>query len=131
LTSSPGQMQIPERFHKYFPDTVQTREADSGGAGRQWEVSLPARFLDGSYTKVANGRFVIYEPKTGAPRSNTEGRFTFLDREISNRLSRSDMLVYRFPKDRSYVEVERFSPGSATYRKYYPGGNPRWGDLPG
>lgn len=95
-TSSPGQIRVPLGFARYFPSVRMTRGRDAGGRGRQWECSLRVLFRTPSGRLPADdARFIIYEPKTGHPRPNTEARFTFHSRTILNQLSAEDILVFR------------------------------------
>ena len=128
-TSSPGQIQIPIRFRQFFPEQRLTRGPDSGGRGRQWEVSLSVRFKDGDTTIMAqDARFIVYEPRTGHPRPNTECRFTFRNVDASHRLEARDILLFHVAEGGEVVfEVERISRTDPRYRRLYRGGRERWG----
>lgn len=109
LRGSPGQIIIPKAFRELFPATVQTREADEGGKGRQWECTLSVRYRDeASVQDVPAARFIIYEPKADHPRPNIESRFTFRTRGILESLREGDVLVFRrTPQGPHWFEIER------------------------
>lgn len=95
LTSSPGQIIIPIRFREVFEPLRQTGGGTTERSGRQWERTLRVVFKDGTWTGTApEARVIVYEPQAGHPRPNTECRFTFHHREILERLSPDDVLVF-------------------------------------
>jgi TIR domain len=110
-TSSPGQIIVPIVFRGFFEPLSQTKAADGGGKGRQWDATFPVDFSDGSFTRSVKARCIVYEPETGHPRQNTECRFTFRDREILERLSEGDILVFqKTGVERPRFLVEKFAP---------------------
>ena len=118
-TSSPGQIQIPIGFLDFFP-TMSDEVALTAGLGMgQSAAYFPVNFSDGTFTKrVPQARVILYEPAPHHPRPNREIRFTFHDREVFERLSPLDILVFTRLEDE--YAVERRDPGAL------PG---RWGWL--
>ncbi len=130
-TSSPGQIVIPIQFRGFFPPQQLTQGPDAGGRGRQWEVSFPVGFRDGAFIAQAPGaRFIVYEPKTGHPRPNTECRFTFHEGGIFSRLEHEDILLFRpTPTGPVRFEIERIRRGTQRHATLYLGGRTRWGTI--
>jgi HKD family nuclease len=128
--SAPGQIIVPLRFANYFPEVTMTRGPDSGGRGRQWECSFAVLFdSPGSETTANDSRFIIYEPRTGHLRPNTEARFTFHNRVIFNQLSAGDMLVFQCQATQYWFRVTLASPGSPQYQSLRANSNRRFGEL--
>ncbi|HKP45552.1 MAG TPA: hypothetical protein VJT50_03070 [Pyrinomonadaceae bacterium] len=129
-TSSPGQIIIPIAFKRWFGPLRQTKEPDAGGKGRQWEISFPAEFTDKKFSRNANARFIVYEPESGHPRTNTECRFTFRDSVIFGRLQAGDILEFSFDEARSpLVMVERYRPNDPQFHTLYKGSGRTYGTL--
>lgn len=113
-TSSPGQIIIPIRFLSFFEPLQQTKAADAGGKGRQWDSTFRVDFTDGTFTQSVQARCIVYEPETGHPRQNTEVRFTFRDRAILERLSVGDILIFKQTGlAQPRFRVERYAPSDA------------------
>lgn len=127
-TSAPGQIQIPMQFREFFPAQVLVKEADAAGKGRQWDTTFPVEFQDGDFTTGADGRFIVYEPEKDHPRSNTECRFTFHNRAVSDRLRPGDILSFRFRAPSEPILVERFSPSTPTHQALRTS-KKRWGKV--
>jgi hypothetical protein len=113
-TSSPGQIVIPLMFRSFFEPLPQTKAADAGGKGRQWDSTFRLDFADGTFIRSVQARCIVYEPETGHPRQNTECRFTFRDQAILERLSAGDIIVFQQTGvARPQFRVERYAPSDA------------------
>lgn len=120
-TSSPGQIIIPIRYRDFFPPLTDEAALTSGRGSGQSGANFGLRFVEGDFTKdVSDARIVLYEPAPYHPRPNIELRFTFHDREVFERLSAGDILVFTRSAEGNY-RVERRPEGSL--------GNGRFGEL--
>jgi hypothetical protein len=120
-TSSPGQIIIPIRYRDFFPALTDEEALTSGRGSGQSGAHFALRFVDGDFTKdVPDARVVLYEPAPHHPRPNVELRFTFHDRQVFDRLSADDILVFTRSSEGAY-RVERRQEGSL--------GNGRFGDV--
>jgi hypothetical protein len=110
-TSGPGQIIIPIRFLDFFGTlSVQVDETPQGGV-RQSHRQLVVVFRDSGYEKVVDdARVILYEPAETHPRPNAELRFAFRDREVFNRLTKDDILV--FTQEDGQIIVSRQAAGA-------------------
>jgi HKD family nuclease len=114
---SPGQIVIPLVVATIFPKLGPKQTKPSGA--KQSEVAVRVRYIDGGSTKIANGRFILYEPAPTHARSNIEHRFTFLDHSINPAaLSAQDILIFETlaaDAQGCRFNVYRSKPGSVEY----------------
>jgi hypothetical protein len=109
LRGSPGQIIVPIGFKAFFGDLNLVKDETATGGPREEDRWFPATFRDGGFEKrVENARVVFYVPAQAHRRKNNEVRFTFRDREILNRLSEDDVLV--FGRENGEVVVTRQEP---------------------
>ncbi len=109
LTDSPGQIIIPRGFLSFFDELNMKRDRSAGGGPRQRHREFTLTFLDGDFeAEVDTARVVLYVPAANHSRRNPEMRFTFRDRDILERLSEGDVLVFR--REKGKVVVERCDP---------------------
>lgn len=109
--SAPGQIIIPIRFRDFFGPLTLEFDRTAEGGSRQYNRHFPVTFMDGSFRKEAtDARVILYEPASTHARPNIELRFTFRDKEIFNRLSKDDVLVFRHVD--GHIVVERRDAGS-------------------
>jgi hypothetical protein len=110
-TSAPGQIIIPREFWRFFDVQDDVGDLDQ---------RFPARYMDGGFVRdLGDARIKTYPPKPSHPRPNNELRFMFRDRQVSDRLSENDVLV--FGRESDLVTVRR--------RSTVPVPGVRWGWL--
>jgi hypothetical protein len=128
--SAPGQIIIPIGFRDEFPPVTLTHGPDAGGHGRQWECSFSVQFIDadGNEHIADDARFIVYEPRTGHARPNTEARFTFRHRDIFELLRQDNILMFqRLDSSPHAFRVRQLVPGGDDYTRLYKGSGRRFG----
>jgi HKD family nuclease len=118
IKQSPGQIVIPLSLAPIFPALGPKKTTPKGA--KQSEVAVRVRYIDSDVVKIANGRFILYEPAPTHARSNIEHRFTFLDHSINpDGLNAGDILVFETltsDPDESLFNVYRVKPGTPEYQ---------------
>ena len=110
-SSAPGQIIIPIRFRDFFEPLSLEFDNTAEGGPRQYNRHFAMTFIDGGFSKqVTDARVILYEPASNHPRPNIELRLAFRDREIFNRLSKDDVLVFQHVD--GHIVVEKRDSGS-------------------
>ena len=110
--SSPGQIQIPQEFGRFFPDLSEPVIMKSGG--EQSDAYFNVLFVDatGKATLVENARLILYVPAPDHLRQNQEYRFTFRHREgVFDILEKGDLLEFGVSGSPDYWFIIRLIKG--------------------
>lgn len=94
-TSSPGQIQIPIGYKPKFPPLSSPKLTPKGAMQSETHFDVLFQEVGKAAVAVPNARAILYEPAPGHKRKNVELRFTFLNRAISSKLKKDDVLIFR------------------------------------
>lgn len=119
-TSSPGQIVIPLKYLNFFPALGTT--VNMPGGSKQADCNFDVEYIDDGAAPVTvkGARLILYIPSSTQERKNDELRFTFLDRNIFNKLrARDELQFYSVGNPVTSMKVVRVPTAKSVAPKNY------------